>query len=97
MLVTCLEDAVVTAKVDSARPLDVVEDLPEALDGVHGGEVPLTHVPSLSLGSALVTKVLETIAHKVPATNIKCQFPPSGSMSFYQNVQAFSRGWGIAA
>ena len=37
MSVTCLEDAIVAAKVDSARPLDVVEDLPEALDGVHGG------------------------------------------------------------
>ena len=74
MSVTCLEDAIVAAKVDSARPLDVVEDLPEALDGVHGGEVPLAHVPSLGLGSALVSKVLKTIAHEVPVTNILCQF-----------------------
>ena len=70
MSVNYLENTIVAAKVDSARPLDVVEDLPEALDGVHGGVVPLAHVPSLGLGSALVSKVLETITHKVPATHI---------------------------
>ena len=68
-----LEEAVVAAKVDSARPLDVVEDLPEALDGVHGGEVLLAHVPSLGLGSALISELLETIAHEIPVKDDVCQ------------------------